>query len=318
MQHTQSAARILPVAQRPWVRPRVAVDAAVLLRVHRGAYVLEREWSDLFGDARLRTRAHAVQELTRVETGVYAYATAAALHGLPLYKVRSDRVDVICADVRGRRSAAGVRRHHVPVPDDDVVELEGLRATSLERTVYDVIRLESFETAVMVMDAALHAVAWDDIHNTYDSAADSEFRAGVRRRVIAHAGARGIRQARFVVEFADGRAGSPGESLSRLWCWQLGVPDPVLQYRVEFADGTYALLDLCWPGLGRWAEFDGLIKYTDPSLLAGRSSEDILRAQDARQQRVESATQWRCDRWGFEQMTSIDEFARFLGSISLR
>jgi hypothetical protein len=279
--------------------------------------VLEQEWSDLFGDARLRTRAHAVQELTRVETGVFAYATAAALHGLPLYKVRADWIDVICPDVRGRRSVADVRRHHVPVPDGDIVELEGLRVTSLERTVYDVIRLESIETAVMVMDAALHAVAWDDIHNTYDIAADSEFRARVRSRVIAHAGARGIRQARFVVEFADGRAGSPGESLSRLWCWQLGVADPVLQYRVDFADGTYALLDLCWPALGRWAEFDGLIKYSDPAILAGRSSEDILRAQDARQRRVESAKQWRCDRWGFEQMASIDDFARFLRSIGL-
>jgi hypothetical protein len=288
-----------------------------LTRVHRGAYVLDDDWSALFGEGRLRTRAYAVQQLARRGTAVFGYATAAAIHGLPLYKAHGDFVDILVPDVRGRRNGPGVRRHHIPLVRGDVTEVGGLRVTSLERTVYDIIRLGSLETAVIAMDAALHRLAWNESDNTFATDIAEAFRALVQKRVLAHAGARGIRQARFVVEFADGRAWSPGESLSRLWCWQLGAPEPVLQYRVEFPDDTYALLDLCWPELRRWAEFDGDVKYTDSRMLGGRTPEEIIAAQVDRQVKVESSTGWRCDRWGFEQMTSFDTFARHLRTIGL-
>ena len=133
-------------------------------------------------------------------------------------------------------------------------------------------------------------------------------------RVRRNAGARGIRQARFVAEFADGRAQLPGESISRLWMWQLGVPDPELQHRVDFPDGTFALLDFAWPALQKWAEFDGQVKYVDPVILAGREPDDVLAAQHRREQRVRRATGWAVCRWGFAEMSTLDEFARHLRS----
>ncbi|QAY59052.1 hypothetical protein ET475_02920 [Microbacterium protaetiae] len=216
-----------------------------------------------------------------------------------------------------RRSSADIRRHYCPLPESDVVVIDGMRVTSLERTVYDVVRTVSLEAAVVVFDAALRSVAWDDETRTYDEAAAERFRTAIRERVRAHSGARGIRQARFVTEFADGRAQLAGESIIRLWCYQLGLPAPELQYRVNFADGGYALLDLCWPALRRWLEFDGLFKYTDAELMAGRSVEEVFADQKSRELRVRAATGWDCDRCGFAEARTIADFADFLRGIGM-
>ena len=216
-----------------------------------------------------------------------------------------------------RKDSADVIRHHMPLPESDVVLIDGFRVTSLDRTVYDVIRSVHLEAAVVCFDAALHKIAWDDTHRTYDVAGAERFRQLVAARIHGGKGVRGIRQARFVLEFADGRADSPGESVSRLWMWQLNVPAPVLQHVVDLGDGRYAQLDLAWPTLARWAEFDGLAKYSDPDLLDGQTAEEVLDAERRREQEIEAVTGWSCDRWGFAQMPSLDAFASHLRTIGL-
>lgn len=295
----------------------VRISGRRVTRVSRGAYVVTREWDELFSEGRLCTRAQAAHLRMRAADGVFALATAGALHRLPLYRVRSDRVDMIFVGRHPRHSGRDVARHHLPLSADEVVTIDGMRVTSLERTVYDMVRLVSLEAAVVAFDAALRQIAWDAERNIYDEERAERFRAAVRERIAAHSGARGIRQARFVVEFADGRAQLPGESISRLWMWQLGVQSAQLQYRVDLPDGRYALLDFCWPRLGRWAEFDGRFKYTDSTVMSGRTKEQVLLDQAQRQQVVEDTMGWRCDRWGFAQMTTVDEFAAYLRSIGL-
>lgn len=289
-----------------------------LTAVRRGSYVRTSEWDALFVEGKLITLARAVDARRRSPVGIaYAYATAAACHGLPVYRVRADRIDLIVPGDHTRQDSSDVVRHHVPLPDDDVVTIDGLRVTSLERTVYDVIRTTSLETAVTCFDAALRAVAWDDGSHTYDEVAAAEFREAVWRRIRAHSGARGIRQARFVADFADGRAQLPGESISRLWMHLLGAPAPVLQLRVDLPGGRIAYLDFAWPQLGRWGEFDGVFKYEDPDLLAGRTRDEVLVAQGEREWAVGTATGWSNDRWGFDRMPDIETFAAFLRGIHL-
>jgi hypothetical protein len=298
--------------------PHAGIPRERLIRVGRGAYVLASEWDALFSEGRMRTRTYAAARRQRTPVGVWSHASAASLHALPLFKVRSDRVEMIVPGLNGRRNGPDLVRHHVALPANDIVVIDGLKVTSLDRTAYDLIRAVSLDAAVASFDAALHRVAWDEETNRYDVDAAERFRDLVRRRVAANPGARGIRQARFVVEFGDGRAQSPGESIARLWMWQLSVPVPVLQHRVDFPDGTYALLDFSWPEMGRWAEFDGLVKYMDAEILAGRTAEQVLEAQDRREQKVRAATGWDCDRWGFERMQTIDDFAQHLRAIGLR
>lgn len=293
------------------------IDASSLIKVRRGAFVRSAEWNELYCEGRLRTRAHAVSRRAECPTATCSHTTAAAMHQLAVYRGRSDRIDIIVPGRHSRQNSKDVVRHHHQLKDDDVVLIDGLRVTSLDRTVYDVIRTSTLEAAVVCFDAALRQVAWNDADNTYDAEAAERFRKKVTDRIRANAGARGIRQARFVAEFADGRAQLPGESISRLWMWQLGLPAPQLQYRVDFPDGTYALLDFAWPELGRWAEFDGEIKYTDPEILAGREPDEILAAQHQRERSVRRVTGWRVDRWGFDEMATLDEFAQHLRSIGL-
>jgi hypothetical protein len=291
-------------------------DEGTLRRLGRGAYVLEGEWRTLFVEARLRTRVVAVDRRLLGDGSAFGRAAALALHGLPVLGL-DDHVDLVVGVDCTRHNASDVRRHHEPLPPNDVVLIDGLRVTTLDRTIYDVIRLGSLEGAVIAFDAALRKVAWDAGTNTYDKSAAEAFRALVRRRVRAHTGARGIRQARFVVEFADGRAQLPGESLLRLRMWQAGLPVPILQYRVELGGQRYALLDCALPARGRWLEFDGEIKYTDAAMMVGGSLEATLAAQAERQAAVESATGWRCDRPRWRHVRTIDAFTRYQHDIEL-
>lgn len=298
--------------------PFSGVPEAELTRVRGGAYALTEDWGALFSEGRLRTRAVVVDARCGVEHTAFCRMTAAACHELPVFRTRSDRVDMIVASAHSRHNSIDVVRHHEPLPEADVAVVDGLRVTSLERTVYDVIRTATMEAAIVIYDAALRRVAWDDHTRTYDHAKAEAFRALIDARIAGASGARGIRQARFISAIADGRAQLPGESVTRLWMLLLGVPAPELQYRIDFSDGTFSLLDFAWPERGRWMEFDGVFKVTDPDLMAGRTVEEVLADQTTREEKVKCLTGWHCDRHGFDRMPTIDAFAKYLRSIGLR
>lgn len=283
-----------------------------LMRLRPGVRVHAADWERLYGEAQLRTLAHAVALRTESPRATNSHTTAAAIHGLPLFRTRADRVHLTIPGPSSRHDSPDVVRHHLPLSEADVEIIDGLRVTTLSRTVYDVIRMTSLEAGVSCFDAALRQVAWDDDTREYDAVAAAGFRQGVLDRIIAHTGARGIRHARFVTDFADGRAQLPGESVSRLWMWQLGMPDPELQRRVELDIGGLALLDFAWPALGRWAEFDGEVKYTDPGMLAGRSADEVRHLQNAREDAVRRATGWEVSRWGWDQAPSFASFAALM------
>ena len=178
--------------------------------------------------------------------------------------------------------------------------------------MYDVIRSERLEAALACFDAALRSIAWDAAEHSYDLARAAEFRNSVTRRIRANPGSRGIRQARLVAELADGRAQLPGESISRLWMLQLGLPAPELQFEVDLSDGTYAYLDFAWPEFGVWGEFDGQVKYSDPAMLNGRTADEVREAQRERSRAIARVTGWTEVRWGFEQMPDHSAFADHL------
>lgn len=316
MLQTTSHAQILPSTTEVGSLPHLGVDDATLCRLGPGAYVHAFEWESLFSEARLRTRMTAARKRARGSTPVASHTTAAACHELPLYRVRSDRVEITVPGAHSRKNSRDVVRHHCPLPPDDVVLIDGHPVTSLSRTVFDVIRTTSLETAVVCFDAALRQVAWREETLTYDRRAAEEFRESIAARIRKATGARGIRQARFVCGIGDGRAQLPGESISRLWMMQLGIPEPQLQVRVE-ADERVFFLDFAWPRLGRWAEFDGASKYTDPAYAQGRSVDEILEDQRLREDAVIARTGWRVDRWGFDELSSFTAFAAHLRSIRL-
>lgn len=294
-----------------------AVPEDALVTVRQGVQVWKSEWDELYAEGRIRTRAHAVFARARGDRAVASHATAAALHRLPLYRVRDDRIEVTCPGSTTRHNAGDVVRHQASLANDEIEVIDGIPVTSLARTVYDVIRSVSLEAAVGVFDAALRSVAWNDRTRTLDAESDAAFRSRIDTMIRGHAGARGIRQARFVAEVADGRAQLPGESIARLGMLLLGAPTPDLQYRVEDGSGRLALLDFAFPSLGRWLEFDGSIKYDDPYLLGDQTAEEVLDAQAERESWVRRVTGWRVDRFGFDEARDLSDLAKFLRGIGL-
>ncbi len=281
-----------------------------LLRIRHGAYGDAEAWRKAKPEERMRARARAFAA-TCERPPVFAFATAGALWQLPGYRADEEHVHVLDPSPTPARSRGDVIRHSGLLPESDVTTIDGLRVTTLARTVTDLIRTSSPEAAVAYADAALRLVAWRG-HGDYDETSAEGFRGDITARLAASPGARGIRQARVIADFADGRAQLPGESVSRLWMQRLGVVAPILQLPVALGSGRHAYPDFAWPSLGRFGEFDGDGKYLDAALTAGREPRAILRAQRAREGELIAATGWRPVRWGSERLTGLAAFAGFL------
>lgn len=262
-----------------------------LVRIARGVYVTTEE-----ADGRHPGDVHRdlvrARNLTASEPYVFCGASAAALWNLPRVGAWPDRVEVLGHIATGGRSQAGIRRRSLSFPPE-LEEMDGLLLTSLTDTVVGLGRWESFANAVLAADAALRGLPRAGGGRLATSVPE------LRTRVDQLGTARGSARARRAVEFADGSAESPGESLSRVRIHALGLPDPELQ--VEFVDRVGRMaVDFFWRGLGLVGEFDGVGKYVDASMTGGRSAADVLAAEKEREERLR-ALGLRIVRWGWQE-----------------
>ncbi|MDQ4214512.1 hypothetical protein [Microbacterium capsulatum] len=213
-------------------------------------------------------------------------------------------------------SAAGTVRHRGSVPEDEIVEIRGLRCTSLRRTVADVARTASFEAAVVIADAALRQRCVP-APGRYDEAAAESFLEGVRG--VTAGFAHGRARADGVLAFADGRAQLPGESISRIRLVELGFRRIRLQVEVDGPRGPYYVdFALDDPGAHAFGEFDGTGKYTDPALLAGRSGAEALDEEKQREDWIRGTTQRPFARWGWKHIDTAAGLGRRLSAFGIR
>lgn len=225
---------------------RAAVERGVLIRVARGVFCPASEWHGASPADRLRWRSIAVGR-RNVARAVVSHVSAAALYGL---RLRTEAHDPHLTVVRGNAGRRGVTgyghhlRHHSELRPADVVEVRGIRITTLPRTAADCAWLLPFRDAVVTVDSAFVGVAPGAVAAAFDA---------VRRSRAAHV--------RRVLSASDGRAGSVGESLLRLDLRTTDLPEPDLQTPVR-CPGTTFFLDFSWRALGVGLEFDGLLKYT--------------------------------------------------------
>ncbi|MGH3679004.1 MAG: DUF559 domain-containing protein, partial [Natronosporangium sp.] len=229
-------------------------------------------------DTRERFRAlHAGGRLIRVRRGIYArpggragggvdvvavvaaasrldavasHATAAALWGIPVLGWTDDRFHL----TRPRRHQGTLRDypdvvlHHAAVPPDQVTVQQGVPVTTPARTVLDLARSQSFLAGAVAADAALRTRCT---------------RAELDAALATCRGWPGSRQARRVAAFADPRAESPLESISRVAFHRYGLPPAILQAVI----GGYDRADFLWERYRVIGEADGLAKYTDADVL---------------------------------------------------
>lgn len=295
-------------------RLRDGVSTGSLRRLHRGFYVADTAWADLWPEGRHLLRVLAVSRASPGAGPVFSHVSAAALWGLPLFRPDLDHVHTLISGVRHSRTIAGVFRHDVGVSERDIVQLDGMLCTSLTRTVFDVARTSSLETALCVGDAALRSTAVENHAQDEDAAAAWREELAV----LARGARRGVRQARWVASFADGRAQLPGESVSRLQLWRLGFRALELQVPVVGADGARYFLDFGFRRSRSFGEFDGEGKYAERELRTAATPLDAVLAEKRREDDIRGVTGWSIARWGSAHIRDPDVLGARLAAFGIR
>jgi hypothetical protein len=287
---------------------RAFIAGKKLERIRQGRYARPKEWREAYVEERQRALAHSATEAA-VEPPTVCRVTAAALHGLPLFRIRDDAAHLMTGDTGSGTRSGSVRRHRDRW-DGETEEIDGVRATTLVRTVFDVARTTPLATGLACADAAIHRVAATGrTHETDEEKAD-RFRDELRGLVGLYRGARGVTNARFVTEFMDPRADSPGESVSRLFLAQSGYGDVALQIPVTGRAGRRYFVDFDIEGtLG---EFDGAVKYLNAETRGGRTIEEVVMDENRREDDIRAATGLRLIRWTNTEIRSRATFVRFL------
>jgi hypothetical protein len=241
-------------------------------RVAHGVYLADGDWQE--ADA----RARAIVD-TRRKPGVLSHWTAAAVHDLPIVGAWPGSTHLTMGTSAGGRSKGEVVKHSIHLDERDVVAVGGLRVTSVARTIVDMAAVASFADAVIMADGALRL----------DRFGREKPLTTARELADAWAGRlpfRGHVRARAVIAFADGRADTPIESLSRVTMRQIGCPAPRLQTAFFDADGFIGGADFEWPEFDVIGEADGDRKYLDAAFRSGRSVERVLLDEKNREDRL--------------------------------
>lgn len=293
-----------------------AVAGGDMHRVRRNHYFDGQEWAQLWRESR-----HAAEVLSAIAemrggAGVVSHASAAVIHGLPLFQHRQDAVEVTIAAALASATAGGVRRHRDRIAREDIALVQNVRCTSLERTVFDVMRTTSPETAIACADAALRSVAATSGRQE-DAATAEDWRARMRLRARAATGARGIRQARQLIELANGGADRPGESVTRLRLSRLGFPRARCQVPIDAPNGGSFWVDLAVDATKTFIEFDGEGKYLDPARRAGIPLETVLLREKQREDWIRGVTGWRLVRVSSEHIASDGALAARLAAFGV-
>lgn len=281
-------------------------DRGEFRRLAPGIYVDAAACAGLSGRSQHRQLVEARQMANRAAP-VFAHASAAAMWQLPRIGGWPPRTHILAEQTSGGRSTPGVIHHRVGLPDS-VDTIDGIRVTSLARTVADLARFDGLATAVAAMDVALAGL---HIAGQSLTATREQVTAELRQR-----SSRGRQRGLFVVEFADPASGSPGESLSRLAIHRAGLPRPDLQTR--FADGAGEMfVDFCWPVHRLIGEFDGVGKYLREEWTNGRTAAEVVIDEKRREDRLR-ALGWRVVRWGWSDAMSVARLRRILTAAGLR
>ncbi|MFT3716135.1 MAG: type IV toxin-antitoxin system AbiEi family antitoxin domain-containing protein [Gordonia sp. (in: high G+C Gram-positive bacteria)] len=250
-----------------------AVRAGDLVRLTRGVFMAAQPPAvarTSEGRAeRYRLTCIAGATSSRAGDAPLSHQSAAAVHGLPLLKPSYAAVHVIKHGRGGSSLKSGRYRHCGHLTDRDIVEIDGVRVTSLLRTAIDVACAGGFAQALTAVDGALRRGV---THSELDDA--------IRGQMT------GVRIARRAVEHGDGLSASVGESWSRAQMIEAGLPSAVLQ-REYFLEGHQQSPDFDWDGR-LVGEFDGHIKYKGV-LRPGESPHEAVIREKEREDRFRRA-----------------------------
>jgi hypothetical protein len=254
-----------------------------LARVRRGAYGPPIQPGMQAEDRHLQLIMGTVPQLRGA--AVLSHGSAAVVHGLPTWTRALDRVHITRPRAGGGAIRGVVAVHASPLRESEISEVHGLRVTSLERTVADLGRTLPIEQAVAAADRAVcGGLDVDEL----------------QRVLSRQRGWPGVPRARQVGRLLDGLAESPGESVSRVRCWQAGLAAPTLQYVVRRDGVEIARCDFGWEEQRTLGEFDGKIKY-GRLLRPGETAQDVVYREKLREDALRDQG-WQVVRWTWSEL----------------
>jgi len=247
------------------------------VRLRKGVYVAREHLSAERSGQRHLLDSIAVL-LSLAPGPVLSHASAARLHRLVVPQSIGETVRL--TDTVQWRQGRGYRVARAALPPEDVVPWLAFASTSVARTLVDCAREWTQLDAVVAIDAALN----EGLVTATDVAAAVH---AARHRTGASEAARAF-------GLSDGRAESPLESEGRLRLVAAGLPAPELQVELHDARGFVARVDGWYEEAAVALEFDGRVKYSDPTggrtpaevLWQEKRREDLIRALGVRVVRV--------------------------------
>ncbi|GAA3582115.1 hypothetical protein GCM10022198_01690 [Klugiella xanthotipulae] len=247
-----------------------------LIRVRQGVLIARALWQEMSETERYITRVRATS-LTVSRQLTFSHESAAALWGLPVPHSRHTRVHALDPHPGGGGGYRGLTIHRME-PDPGSTVHNGLRTTSLERTLIDLARRLSLVDSVPAIDHALRH---------FDGCTPEHLREYADTLVVSQ---RGFHRMHRALLLSREGAESVGESISRVRMHELGFADPVLQKTFE---GLPFRVDFWWPEAQVIGEFDGQIKYVTRASPADLSPADVV----WREKRREDELRTRCRRF---------------------
>ena len=240
------------------------------VRLRRGVYTDPATIADAerWG-LRARHRLDCAAVLLRLG-GRPAVSHTSAARLLGLLVPRDAPSEVTLTEEEQWRRGRGYAVMRARLPAHHVRDDGPFRLTGPARTLVDCARQWTLEEGVVAMDGALHA----------GLVTPGELRSAVLEATHWS----GIGRAAQAAGLADGRAESPLETRGRLRMLGSGLPVPELQVELRGRQGFVARVDAWFDDAALAVEFDGRVKYDDPS--DGRSAGQVLWAEKRREDAV--------------------------------
>ena len=185
----------------------------------------------------------------------------------------------VCSSTKpSARPGARIQRHQIDPAG--AVNQNGISITPPIQAVTDCLLQTGFADGMPIADSAISKLGLTR----------EQLMGAVEKRAGARNGRAG-RTALTTLQYADARAESGGESVARAVMIETGFAPDQLQYELtDPFDSTESMrTDFAWERQAReltLGELDGFVKYTDQTMLAGRTAAETLVAERQREARL--------------------------------
>lgn len=190
--------------------------------------------------------------------GVITGRAAAALHGA-LWVDETTPVELLWQNCN---PPPGIICRDERFTCDEVVEIDNMAVTTIQRTAFDLGRHLPRLNAVQHLDALARATGLQAEH--------------VLPLADQYTGARGVRRVKEALDLMDAGAESPQETRTRLVLMDGGFRRPTTQIPVPNDSGSTFYLDMGWEDIMVAVEYDGDHHRADPE----RWAKDIARLEE--------------------------------------